>query len=107
MESVPHRSILKSSNKRNTKSVLFAVEEPAPIKIGTPTPRRGRKNKQLNVSMDYHDENSPASTYNTPVDLSNITLSRGRQSRKSTPKPKKPLPISDAEDSPLSALPGK
>lgn len=56
--------------------------------------------------MDYVDENSPASTYNTPIDTSNVTLSRGRQSRRATPLPKVPMAISDAEDSPLSSLPG-
>lgn len=70
------------------------------------TPRRAMENNDSEI-FDFNEENSPASNYNTPSNMSNVTMSRGRQSRKLTPKPSASYAISDSEESPLSVLSGK
>ncbi|XP_063702969.1 guanylate kinase-associated protein mars [Culicoides brevitarsis] len=105
VESVAHRSILKSSNKRNTKSVLFA-ESPEKSTRAQKTPRsKNRKVKNVDASFDWNDENSPMMEFGTPIDTP--VSNKGRKSQKATPKPTvSHATVSDYEDSPVSALAG-
>lgn len=102
----------KSVTKRATKSVLFAVVD-TPEDMGAKprrrmvkTPRQSRAAELVEEEEQAPTENSPAVPSFAALDISKVTLSRGRHRSKSTPHVQLAINSSEAEDSPLNALPG-
>uniref|UniRef100_A0A336MRX8 CSON003191 protein n=1 Tax=Culicoides sonorensis TaxID=179676 RepID=A0A336MRX8_CULSO len=98
VEEVISPNVLKPKNKRNTKSVLFAAKDFEIPDNDNKTPHLDRKNNML---MDLNNENTPVMDNHVPMDMSNVTLSRGRQIRTRTPKPKVLMDMSE-QHSPMS-----
>lgn len=96
----------KSARKRATKSVLFAVSDTPEVEVqvkkrNAKTPRPS-KSILAAVENAVTAEDSP-SQFPLPVDTSKVTLSRGRHSRKATPK----VVSSFGEENATPVLPGK
>lgn len=120
LKNVLKSAIEQSTKKRGSKTVLLAVDENTPSPSVTKRAETFRKrvvktpkaSRVASVGFEINDENenmenvnASVASYHTPIDLSKVTMTRGRSTRRQTPIPAASPIMTDDEDQDTPVLP--